>query len=83
MQDKRSSAVAVVIALLLLIIVCAGSYVGGYSFLCTEESEASYAVLRVYRYHWLAQVFRPAAAVDSWLRGTPVETMSHFAGATT
>ena len=38
-----------------------------------EGGKVPYIILRVYRHQWQADLFRPGAKVESWLRGRAVE----------
>jgi hypothetical protein len=75
MKTERSSAATAVLSTFVVLTSLLGVYVGGYFGLgeCFELSRGA-GKYRIYRYKWLANVFVPAAWIESKLTGEDVGT---------
>jgi hypothetical protein len=69
---KRDSGTAVVLTLFAVPMLLSALYVGGY-FILSETVEGGSA--RFYNYRWLAEIYRPAAVVESSVTGRDVITL--------
>jgi hypothetical protein len=71
-MTSRPSTAAPILAVLAIVLVTLGAYVGGYFWLghcrTTATSGATDYVWRDYELQWVAELYRPAAKAESWLR---------------
>ena len=75
-MTTRPSTVAPILAVLAVALVTLGAYVGGYLCLGQEMpygAPGATGIGRVYHHHWQAQVFRPAAKIESLARGIEIK----------
>jgi hypothetical protein len=49
-----------------------GAYLGGYLWLGERFDLTPSAFMKCYPYRWQEALFRPAAAMESWIRGIDV-----------
>jgi hypothetical protein len=82
MGENRKPAIATILAGLLIVVVLLGTYVGGYFWLCERvvpQPPASVigvtrTSIRIYARQWQAELFAPAAQVETWLWGDKTVT---------
>jgi hypothetical protein len=72
MKEKRTSAAPLVVALFILGLLLV-VYIAGYVWL-GEHDEASWALRRGYQHKLASDLYKPAAWIESKLRGQAVET---------
>ena len=60
-----------IMAIFTLVVALLGGYVGAYLWLSVigVELQPPFGITRCYRHDWLVQLFKPAAVVESILKG--------------
>jgi hypothetical protein len=79
MTERRS--IVVPILAVLAVVLPFALYVGGYFWMgeydaTLDDDDRAYYVWRNYEQPWVANVYKPAGKLESWLRGIPVQITS-------
>jgi hypothetical protein len=77
MEERRSSWLVALAALIFVALLAV--YPCAYFCTCTL-GDPNYGLVRMYRTRWHVLAFRPAAKIESFVRGTKVTVLTYHSG---
>ena len=80
MTERKSLAVPTLAALAVVPLLLMAAYVGGYFWLGDRTNyyvtESVFITERAYPKRWIARTYLPAAAIEEWWTGNPVQLIT-------